>query len=60
MQATQKVDRPWEEYPVDTKAFALMGGHWTKTYRGWKWFNGATFPTPGADAFRVQLPSTCR
>lgn len=40
----------WSEYPVGTKAAAIMGGHWIKTERGWKWCTGATFPTPGGDA----------
>lgn len=46
---TQK-DRDWSEYPVGTKAAALMGGYWIKTERGWKWFSGSTFPQPGGDA----------
>lgn len=56
MNPTQKPDRPWREYPIGTRAFAINGGHWTKTPRGWKWCTGATFPTPGGDAYRMQLP----
>jgi len=40
---------PLKDYPIGTKAKALMGGHWVKTEMGWKWFNGATFPNPGGD-----------
>lgn len=47
---------PWEKYPIGTKAQAIMGGHWIKNKRGWKWHCGATFPTPGADASRVCIP----
>lgn len=28
-------DRPWEDYPVGSKALGLMGGHWVKTSKGW-------------------------
>ena len=52
----QPVDRPWREYPIGTKAHAVMGGYWTKTERGWKWCHGSTFPTPGGDALSVTLP----
>lgn len=52
----QKIDRPWRDYPIGTKAHACSGGWWTKTERGWKWCSGATFPTPGGDAFAVTLP----
>lgn len=48
--------RAWEDYPIGTKALAIMGGHWLKTGRGWKWHNGATFPRPGGDAYAVVLP----
>lgn len=41
--------KPWNAYPIGTKAYAVMGGHWEKTGRGWKWCTGATFPTPGGD-----------
>lgn len=48
---------PWKDYPVGTKAFAIDGGHWTKTERGWKWMeHGSTFPTPGANVGWVILP----
>lgn len=52
----QPIDRPWSEYPIGTKAKSIEGGHWIKTDRGWKWFCGDTFPTPGADAIKVCLP----
>lgn len=54
---SQKIDRPWIDYPIGTKAHAIMGGYWEKTAQGWKWFCGSTFPSPGADAFAVTLPS---
>lgn len=57
MAEPRRKDRPWSEYPIGTKALALMGGHWIKTERGWKWHCGDTFPTPGADAFDVILPA---
>ncbi len=44
----------WRHYPVGTKAPAIMGGHWYRVERGWKWNgpngSGDTFPTPGGDA----------
>jgi hypothetical protein len=44
------VDRDWNEYPIGTKAKAIMGGHWIKKERGWSWnANGPSFPTPGGD-----------
>lgn len=47
-------DRDWKDYPVGTLAKAIMGGHWYKTERGWKWNgpsgSGGVFPTPGGDA----------
>ncbi len=46
----------WNIFPVGTKAHAIMGAYWVKTERGWKWFSGATFPTPGADVARIELP----
>ena len=42
-------DRPFRDYPLDTKARAGGGGYWIKNERGWKWCTGATFPTPGGD-----------
>jgi hypothetical protein len=39
--------KPWSEYPIGTKVFAIMGGYWEKTAGGWKWCTGSTFPTPG-------------
>lgn len=48
-----RVDRPWNQYPVGTKAPAIMGGRWYRTAHGWKWNgpdgSGGTFPTPGGD-----------
>lgn len=42
---------PWSEYPIGTKAPAIMGGYWYRTVLGWKWNgpdgSGGTFPTPG-------------
>jgi hypothetical protein len=48
--ALKRVDRPWDEYPMGTKAHAFNGGYWIRVQRGWKWFSGDTFPTPGGDA----------
>jgi hypothetical protein len=48
----------WDQYPLGTKAHAVGGGCWERVERGWKWCTGATFPTPGGDAFRVELPSS--
>ena len=45
-----RVDRPWDEYPMGTKAHAFNGGYWIRVQRGWKWFSGDTFPRPGGDA----------
>lgn len=45
-----KKDRDWSEYPEGTKAKAVMGGHWVRVKRGWKWHLGDTFPSPGGDA----------
>lgn len=52
------VDRPWDEYPIGTKAHAYNGGHWVRVVGGWKWCTGSTFPTPGADAIGncIELP----
>ena len=58
-------DRPWSEYPVGTKAHAVMGGRWLKMPAGWKWNgpagSGGIFPTPGGDACGrcVELPPNC-
>lgn len=46
----------WNKYPIGTKAYAIMGGYWERTSRGWKWCTGATFPTPGGDVSRIELP----
>ena len=54
----QRVDRPWREYPLGTKAHAFNGGFWERVATGWKWFCGDTFPTPGGDACGkcIELP----
>lgn len=52
----EPVKLPWSEYPIGTKAKAVMGGHWIKVKLGWKWCTGATFPTPGGDAYAVSIP----
>jgi len=55
----QKADRPWKDYPLGTKACALMGGYWLRVEHGWEWASsGCVFPTPGGDAFDVILPET--
>lgn len=54
-----RVDRPWDLYPVGTKAHAVTGGHWIRVEDGgWKWYTGATSPTPGGDACGacIELP----
>ncbi len=59
-----RVDRPWREYPLGTKAHACIGGYWLKMAHGWKWNgpngNGGAFPTPGGDACGacIELPET--
>lgn len=45
----QTSDRPFDAYPIGTKARAGGGGYWIKNERGWKWCTGATFPRPGGD-----------
>ena len=61
MRGEQPVDRPWGEYPVGTKAHAIMGGYWQKNDKGWwKWCTGSTFPNPGGDALSVTLPDQQR
>lgn len=42
-------DKKLSEYPLGTKAKALIGGYWIKVERGWKWCNGSTFATVGGD-----------
>lgn len=42
--------KDWEEYPIGTKAYAIMGGYWIRVKNGWKWYCGDTFPSPGGDA----------
>jgi len=53
-----RVDRPWDLYPVGTKAHAVTGSHWVRTERGWQTLGGDTFPTPGGDACGacIELP----
>ena len=54
----QSIDRPWNEYPIGTRAYAFDGGYWIKVELGWKWCTGATFPKPGGDACGkcIELP----
>lgn len=58
MKELKRQDRDWSDYPIGTKAHAVMGGYWIKTEGGWKWNSGSTFPTPGGDACGrcVELP----
>ena len=42
-------DRPPHDYPIGTKFKALNGGYWIRNSYGFKWYCGATFPTPGGD-----------
>ncbi len=56
-------DRPWNEYPLGTKAHAYNGGCWYRIERGWKWNGhlggtGAVMGQPGPDACGacVELP----
>jgi len=44
------------KYPIGTKAIAATGGYWEKTKYGWKWCTGDTFPRPGGDAIRYEMP----
>jgi len=42
--------KDWSDYPIGTKAPAIMGGYWIKRVNGWQWNEtGGTFPRPGAD-----------
>ena len=52
-----KQERPWNEYPLGTKVHAVMGGYWERVKLGWKWCTGATFPTPGGDWLKIELPT---
>lgn len=56
MSVYAEIDRKWSDYPIGTKAHAVIGGYWVKTIRGWQWLNGKTFPTPGGDAIGVSFP----
>ena len=49
----------WGDYPLGTKVYAVNGGCWERVARGWKWCTGATFPAPGGDATRVEIPPGC-
>jgi hypothetical protein len=53
-----RVDRPWRDYPIGTKAHACTGGYWTRTKHGWRAQSGCTFPSPGGDACGkcIELP----
>jgi len=44
-----KADKDVREYPIGTKFKALMGGHWIRTERGFKWCTGSTFSNVGGD-----------
>lgn len=44
------------DYPIGTKVFSCIGGHWTRVETGWKALSGDVFPRPGGDAFEVELP----
>ncbi len=46
--------KDWSEYPLGTKVYAVMGGHWEKVERGRKWCTGDTFPSPGADWCKIE------
>lgn len=49
----------WNAMPIGTKAYSSTGGYWEKIReRGfaWKWCTGASFPTPGGDVIRIELP----
>lgn len=50
VQGLVRCDRPWGDYPVGTRAYAIHGGYWTRVENGWKWFAGDTFPRPGGEA----------
>ncbi len=44
-----RADKPVRDYPLGTKFKALMGGHWIRVERGFKWCTGSTFPNVGGD-----------
>lgn len=55
-----RVDRPWAEYPIGTKAYACNGGWWVRVAGGWKPNTSKdVFPSPGGDAVGecIELPS---
>lgn len=53
LRKARKMDQKLRDAPIGTKAPAIMGGHWYRTARGWKWNgpdgSGGTFPRPGGD-----------
>lgn len=50
--------KPWSDYNLGTKVYAIMGGYWELIESGYKWCNGATFPTPGGDwSYIVEPPN---
>jgi len=53
---SKPITKPWNEYPIGTKANAVNGGYWIKIKHGWKWCTGDMFPHPGGDAISVTLP----
>ena len=48
--------KPWDQYPIGTKAKNCIGGWWVRTKRGWNANGGDTFPGPGGDAMEVMIP----
>jgi hypothetical protein len=44
-----KAEKDVWEYPIGTKFKALMGGHWIRVERGFKWCTGSTFGNVGGD-----------
>ena len=56
MNGWKNVDKPFELYPIGTKARqSWSGGYWIKVLRGWKWCTGDTFLKPGC-ANQIMLP----
>jgi hypothetical protein len=53
----RKLDRNWSDFPIGTKVYAINGGFWERTARGYKWCSGATFGTPGGDWSYIELPA---
>ena len=46
----------YAEMLIGTRAFHIGGGYWERVKLGWQWCTGSTFPTPGANVVRVELP----